>query len=61
MNKPQNRNMRNKTRQGNMTLPKVNNHTIEDLVDKEGDEISVAEIKIMITVMFKELKEDIQK
>jgi hypothetical protein len=42
-----------------MTLRKVNNHTIEDLMDSEGDEISVFKFKRMM--MFKEFKEDIQK
>jgi SOS response regulatory protein OraA/RecX len=61
MNKSKNRNMGNKRSQENMTAQKINNHTIEDLVDSEGDESSVAEAKRMITRMFKELKEDVQK
>jgi molybdenum-dependent DNA-binding transcriptional regulator ModE len=44
-----------------MTLQKANNHTIEDLVDSEGDESSVAEVRRMMIRMFNELKEDIQK
>jgi hypothetical protein len=52
--------MRNKTKQGNMMPQKVSNHTIEDLVDSEGDESSVAEVRRMITIMFKELKKDLQ-
>jgi hypothetical protein len=35
MSKFQNRNMGNKRRQGNMTPQKVNNHTIEEMVDSE--------------------------
>jgi hypothetical protein len=36
-----------------MTPPKVNNHTMEDLVDNEGDESTVAEVRRMTTKMFK--------
>jgi hypothetical protein len=42
--------------QGNMTPQTVNNHTMEDLEDNEEDESSVAEVRRMITRMFKELK-----
>jgi guanylate kinase len=48
-----------------MTPKNVNSHIIEDLVDKEGDESSVAEARRMMIIMFtelkEELKEDIQK
>jgi hypothetical protein len=60
MIKSQNRNMGNKRRQGNMTPQKVNSHTIEDLVDSEGNESAVADIR-KITRMSKELKDDLQK
>jgi acetyl-CoA carboxylase alpha subunit len=44
-----------------MTLQKVNNHTIEDLMDSERDGFSDAEARRMMTRMFNELKEDIQQ
>jgi hypothetical protein len=53
--------MGNRRRQGTMTPWKVNKHTIEDLVDSEGDETSASQIKRMIFRMLKELKEDIKK
>jgi hypothetical protein len=43
-----------------MTPQKANNYTIEDLVESEGNESSVAEVRQMIR-MLNELKEDIQK
>jgi hypothetical protein len=60
MSKPQNRCMGNRRRQRNMTPQKVNDHTIEEFVDSEGDEISFSDIRGMMITMFKELKEDIQ-
>jgi hypothetical protein len=48
MSKSQNRNMWNRRRQGNMTLQKVNYQTLENLVDRERDESSVAEIRRMM-------------
>jgi hypothetical protein len=44
-----------------MTLQKVHNHTIEDLVDSEGDESSVSVVQNMMIRKFKEFKDDIQK
>jgi hypothetical protein len=44
-----------------MTPQKVNNHTIEDLADSERDEYSGAEVRRIITRMFKDLKMEIQK
>jgi hypothetical protein len=43
----QNGNTGNKRRQGNMIPQKGNNHKIEVLVDNEGDEFSVAEVRRM--------------
>jgi hypothetical protein len=40
MIKSQNRRMGNKRNQGNIIPQKVNNHTIEDLVDSKRDEAS---------------------
>jgi hypothetical protein len=37
------------------------NHTIEDLVESERDESSVAEVRRIMIRMLTELKEDIQK
>jgi hypothetical protein len=37
----------------------TDNHKIEDLVDGEGDESPVAEVRRMMLRMFNELKEDI--
>jgi hypothetical protein len=51
--------MGNRRRQGNVTPLKVNNHTIEDLMDSEGSKTSVSEFKRMIS-MYKEFKEEIQ-
>jgi hypothetical protein len=48
-----------------MTPQKAHNHTIEDLVDSDGDESSFAQVRRMMIRMFNELKvelkEDIQK
>jgi hypothetical protein len=57
MRKAQNRNMGAKRRQGNMTPQKVDNQTIEDLVDSEGNESLDAEVRIMMIRMFNELEE----
>jgi hypothetical protein len=63
MSKSQNKNMRHKRMQGNMTPQNVANHTIEDLMDSEGDESPL--VRRMMIRMFneltEELKEDIQK
>jgi hypothetical protein len=48
MSKSQNISMGNRRRNGNTTPQKVNNHTVEDLVDSDGDEISVSEVKRML-------------
>jgi hypothetical protein len=60
MSKSQNRSMRNR-RQENMTPQKVNNSTIEDLMDSEGDVTSVFTFKRIMIRISMELKEDIQK
>jgi hypothetical protein len=48
-----------------MTPQKAHNHTIEHLVDSEGDEILLAQARRMVIRMFNKLKvghkEDIQK
>jgi hypothetical protein len=59
MSKSQNTSRGNKIRQGNMTPQKVNNHTIEDLVESEGDEFPVAEVRRMFNEFKEELKENI--
>lgn len=41
-----------------MTLQKVNNHPIENLVDSEGDENSDSEFKRMMIRMFNEFKDN---
>jgi Arc/MetJ-type ribon-helix-helix transcriptional regulator len=43
-----------------MTPQKANNHTIEDLVESEEYESTVAEVRRLLR-MFTELKKDIQK
>jgi hypothetical protein len=50
MSKTQSRNMRRKWK-GNMTPQKAKNHTIEDLVDSEGNESLVVESRIMIRTL----------
>jgi hypothetical protein len=47
VNKSQNRSKTNRRSQDNMTPQKINNYTIEDLVDSEGDENSVSVFKKM--------------
>jgi hypothetical protein len=42
-----------------MTPQKVNNHTIEDLVDSEGDE-SVVEVRRMVIKMFNKLNMELR-
>jgi hypothetical protein len=49
-----------KRRQGNTTPLKTNNHIKEGLIESEGDESSIAEVRRMMTQMFNELKEDIK-
>jgi cell shape-determining protein MreC len=44
-----------------MTSQKINSQTIDDLVDSEGDECSVAKVTRMLKKMFKKFKDDIQK
>jgi hypothetical protein len=44
-----------------MIPQKANDNTIEDMVESEGDEPSVAEVRRLMIRMFNELKEDIQK
>jgi hypothetical protein len=51
--------MGRKRRQGNMTSQ--NNNIIEDLVECEGDESPVADIRRMMFRMLNELKRDKQK
>jgi hypothetical protein len=51
--------MRIKRRQKNMTPQKTSNNTTEDLVESEGDESPVADVKRMMIRMFNELKENI--
>jgi hypothetical protein len=53
--------MRNKIRQGNMTPQKVNNHTIENLVDSKGDKSPIAEVRRMMIRIFNELKTELKK
>jgi hypothetical protein len=57
--------MGRKRRQGYMTPQKTNNNVIKDLMESEGDESPVADIRRMIIRMINELKEkckeDIQK
>jgi hypothetical protein len=61
MSKFQNIKRENKRMQGNMNPKKINNYTIEDLVDSEEDESSDAKVKRIIIRMFTELKKNIQK
>jgi hypothetical protein len=44
MSKSENRNKGNKRRQGNVTVTKVSNHKIENLVNSEENESLVAEV-----------------
>jgi hypothetical protein len=44
-----------------MTPQKINSKSIEDVVESEGNESSVADINRMMSRMFDELKENIQK
>jgi hypothetical protein len=57
--------MGKKRKQGNMSPQKAHNLRIEDLVNSEGDEFPVAEVRRMMIKMFnefnEEFKEDIQK
>jgi hypothetical protein len=53
--------MGEKRRQGNGTPQKADNNTIEDLVESESDESSVADVRRMMIITFNELKDDIQK
>jgi hypothetical protein len=53
--------MRRKRRQGNMIPQNSNNNIIVDLVESKGDESSVADLRRMMTRMFNELKENMQK
>jgi hypothetical protein len=53
--------MGNKRRQRTMTPQKGNNHKVELLMDNEGDESSVAEIRKMKIRIFNKLKEEHNK
>jgi hypothetical protein len=61
MSKTQIRYRGKKRRQENRTLQKANNITVENLVESEEEESSVADIRRMMIRMFNEFKEDIQK
>jgi hypothetical protein len=64
MRKSQNRSIRNKRRQRNITLQKVNNHTVEDLLFSEMDESPLVEVRRKISMLnehYEEFKEDIKK
>jgi hypothetical protein len=52
MSRSQNRNIGNKRQQGYMTPQKFNNQTICDLVDSEGAEFPVAEVRRVMLRMF---------
>jgi hypothetical protein len=47
MSKSQNRSTRNMKSQRNVLPPKINNHTIKDLMDGEWDKISISQLKTM--------------
>jgi hypothetical protein len=44
-----------------MTTQETNNHTVQDLVERELDESSVAEVGRMMIRMFNELKEELKE
>jgi hypothetical protein len=60
MSKAQNRKMGRKTRRGNTIPQKTNNNIIQDLVECEGDEFPVADLRRMIR-MINELKEEFKE
>jgi hypothetical protein len=60
MSKAQNKNGK-KRRQRNMTPQKANDNTIEDLVDSEGEEPPVSEVRRMMMRMFNKLKEELKE
>jgi hypothetical protein len=53
--------MGEKRRQVNITPQKTNNHIIEDLVENEGNEFSVADVRRMMVTMFSKLKEELKE
>jgi hypothetical protein len=53
--------MGRKRMQENMTPQKTNNHTIEDLMQSEGNKSPVADLRRMMTRMFNELKEELKE
>jgi hypothetical protein len=53
--------MQIKRKQWNMAPQKTNNNIVEDLVESEGDESPVADIKRMVIRMFNELREELKK
>jgi hypothetical protein len=57
--KAQKGNMGRKTRHGNTTPQKTNSNIIQDLVESEGDESSVADNRKMMIRMFNVLKEEL--
>jgi predicted Fe-Mo cluster-binding NifX family protein len=59
MSKAHNRNMERKRRRGNMTPQKANNYTIEGLVESEGDESAISDLRRMMIRVFNRLKVDI--
>jgi hypothetical protein len=62
MTKCQSTGIKNRKKQGNINPQKVNNHTMKNLKDNEGDEISVSELKIiLIIIIINEIKKDMQK
>jgi hypothetical protein len=60
MSKTQNRNRGIKRMKGNKTSQNNNNNLIEDLMESEGDETPVADVKRMIIRMFNEFKEKLE-
>jgi hypothetical protein len=60
MSKALSRNTGRKRKQENMSPQKTNNNIIEDLVESEGDEFPVSDIRRVIR-MFNELREVLNK
>jgi hypothetical protein len=54
MSKSQNRGIRNVKRQRNMVSQGANNHTTKDLVNSEGEEISISKLKRIMSRMINE-------
>jgi hypothetical protein len=61
MSKTQNRNMERKRRQGSTTPQKINNDIIEDLVESEGDEYPLTDIRKRMIRIFNELKSSLRR